>query len=61
MTDHISEERRREIARQYWQTRRRSGEAAAVEKLGVEYTLSPEDIRELIAEFPDETPGNDGS
>ena len=59
MVDHISEERRREIVRQYWQVRRRSGEAAAVEKLGVEYTLSPEDIRELIAEFPDENTSDD--
>jgi hypothetical protein len=50
----MSEERRREIVRQYWQVRRRHGEAAALEQLGVDYTLSPEDIRELVAEFPDE-------
>lgn len=52
--NHISEERRREIAREYWRLCRRYGETVAIEQLGVEYTLSPEEIREIAAEFPEE-------
>lgn len=49
----ISEERRRQIAREYWRLYRRYGEPIAVEQLGVEYTLSAEELREIAAEFPE--------
>ena len=56
MTDvsHIGEDRRREIAKKYWRVRKEFGEAAALQRLAVDYTLSIGEARAIAKEFPEE-------
>ena len=52
----ISDERRLEIARAYWKLRELHGEAVVLEQLGLEYSIDPQQVFEIVAEFPDEAP-----
>jgi hypothetical protein len=56
MTDHISDDRKLEIVREYWRVRMTHGAVAAIEKVCVDYSLSEADIDNLVAQFPDEAP-----